>query len=474
MSDEADSFGMPVWAGRFASRPEPRLLEFSTSVETDKRLWHYDIACSRAHIDAQVASGILSREDAETLRAGLDSVEAEFASDEFEFLDSDEDIHMAIERRLGEICGDVAGRLHAGRSRNDQVVTDFRLWTKDASKQAASFLLELAISLRNQARSLGDAVMYEYTHLQRAQPVPVAHHLLAHAWPLLRDCSRFERAYDCADVSPLGSAAGAGSSLITDTRIAADFLGFSTVFDNSIDAVSDRDFAADFIYACATSQVHMSRLAEEVVIWSSDEFGFIEIADEWATGSSIMPQKKNPDVAELVRGRTAGVLGRLSEILVLLKGLPLAYNRDLQEDKAAAFAAADTVMASAEALSRVISTARFRPERMGNSIDDSFALATDVAEELVRRGVAFRDAHRQVATLVRLLVSTKRRLSDAKVSDLEQAGISAMTSEEIASISANGSVKSRTAKGMAGTAPLADQFTAIERRIDEVSRWIGG
>lgn len=464
--------GKTVWGGRFSTGPERKLLDYSSSVGIDRRLWSYDIACSRAHIEAQLASSVLSPAEARVLRSGLDAVEAEFESGKFEFSESDEDIHVAVERRLEEICGEVAGRLHAGRSRNDQVVTDFRLWIKDACKAAASALLELIGALRDQARAAGDALMYEYTHSQRAQPVPVAHHLLAHAWPLLRDCARFQNAYEVADVSPLGAAAGAGTSLITDTRIAAEALGFGAVFDNSVDAVADRDFVADFAYASAVAQVHMSRLAEELVLWSSEEFGFVEFSDAWATGSSIMPQKKNPDVAELARGRASGVIAGLGQILVLLKGLPLAYNRDLQEDKETAFRAADTVMTSAEALSGVVSTARFRTERMGMGIDGSFSLATDVAEELVRRGVAFREAHRRVGMLVRRLGIGGRRLTDVSPADLEEAGISAMTPEEIASISGKSSVESRTAPGMASLASLAQQLASVDRRMEAVAEWV--
>lgn len=471
MADEQSSPPGTVWSGRFETSPARGLLEYSSSVGVDRRLWKYDIACSRAHIAAQVASSVLSEDDADALLRGLDAIEAEFESGTFEFSAWDEDIHMAVERRLEEISGGVAGRLHAGRSRNDQVVTDFRLWVKDACKQAASALLGLVDSLRNQALSLGDALMYEYTHLQRAQPVPVAHHLLAHAWPLIRDCSRLERAFECADRSPLGAAAGVGSSLIVDTGVAADALGFGSVFQNSVDAVSDRDFAADLAYACAMAQVHMSRLAEELVIWSSEEFGFVEFSDAWATGSSIMPQKKNPDVAELVRGRAARVISSLTHLLVLLKGLPLAYNRDLQEDKEATFAAVDTVVASGDALAGVVSTARFRTDRMAGGMEGSFALATDLAEALVRRGVPFRTAHRRVATLVRSLAASGRTLRDATATDVADVGITSLTPEEIASISPRSSVEGRTGKGMGGPASLETQLRSLDERVKQIARW---
>ncbi len=461
-----------MWAGRFDAAPDPTMLAYTRSVEVDSRLWKYDLACSRAHVRAQVASGILPPEDAERLLEGLDEVEAEFERGSFAFLESDEDIHVAIERRLGEICGPVAGKLHAGRSRNDQVVADFRMWVKDACVEAVSALLSLAGALEKKARAAGDAPMPEYTHLQRAQPVPVGHHLAAHAWPLLRDCERFMRAFQSADVCPLGAAAGAGSTLISDTRVAAEALGFRSVFENSVDAISDRDFAADFLFACAVAQVHMSRLAEDIVIWSSEEFGFLELADAWATGSSLMPQKKNPDVAELARGRTAGVISRLTELLVVLKGLPLAYDRDLQEDKKATFEAFDTVVGSAGALAGLTSSSSVRLGRMREALEGTFVLATDLAEELVRRGVPFRQAHEAVGRLVRRLVDEGSTLADVDAADLEAAGVEGLSAEEVRSIGVEKALSARRARGTAGTAPLRSQLDSLKRRIEEVEAWV--
>ncbi|MER3454673.1 MAG: argininosuccinate lyase [Acidimicrobiia bacterium] len=468
---EAETARWMVWGERFSLPPDRTLLEYSSSIATDKRLWKYDIECSRAHIQAQVASGVLSANDAERLKNGLSAVEAELATGRFRLSESDEDIHVAIERRLGELTGEVAGRLHAGRSRNDQVVTDFRLWVKDACKEAAFAIVELARALESKAVTAGDALVCEYTHLQRAQPIPLAHHLLAHVWPLLRDCERLRAAFRSADTSPLGAAAGAGSSLISDTSVAARELGFGSVFENSVDAVSDRDFAADFLYALAIAHVHMSRLAEELVIWSSEEFGFVELSDSWATGSSIMPQKKNPDVAELARGRTSASIACLLQLLVVTKGLPLAYNRDLQEDKEAAFKSFDTVVGTAKALAGAVSSARFDTDRMRDSVEGSFALATEIVEELVRRGVPFREAHRQIARLVRHLVSERRRLSEVGPNDLEVAGVSVLSAQEVASLRPAEAVSKRRGKGMAGFEPLKVQFEEAEKRLAEIEKW---
>lgn len=414
--DEADD-AMP-WGGRFAAPPSDGLLDFSRSVQTDMEMWREDLAGSRAHVRALESAGILTRVEADQLWQGLDSVAAEFESDVFEVVDTDEDIHMAIERRLTELVGEVGGKLHSGRSRNDQVSLDVRLVSARRGRAAALALLDLASTLVERASTAGDLMISGYTHLQRAQPVLLAHHLLAHVWPLLRDVERLKDAGGRSMTSPLGAGALAGTSLPVDPQIAAAELGIPKTFENSIDAVADRDVVAEHLAVLAIAQVHLSRLAEEVVIWATDEFGFITLADAWSTGSSMMPQKKNPDVAELTRGRTGRTIGNLVSVLTMLKGLPLAYNRDLQEDKRPLFDSFDVVSASAAAMSGMVSTLTFNEAALAESVDTGFCTATDLAEELVGLGMPFRGAHEAVGKLVVLLESEGRGLVDVTNAEL--------------------------------------------------------
>jgi argininosuccinate lyase len=378
----------------------PELERFSSSLETDFELYPYDIAGSIAHARGLAAAGLLSHSRLVAIERGLRRIRRELDDGEFKFRESDEDIHTAVERRLTEITP-AGASLHAGRSRNDQVALDLRLYCRTAAADAVGACGALAASLAIKAAAHARVVMPGYTHLQRGQPVTVGHHLLAHAEPVLRDALRFLHAYDAADEMPLGSGALAGSTLPLRRDVAAKELGLARLSANSIDAVSDRDFALDLMYACASTAIHLSRLGEDVVLWASSEFGFVRLADEIATGSSVMPQKKNPDIAELLRGRAGRALGGLVSLATVLKGLPLAYDRDLQEDKPAVFAAVDSTLDSLSAATLLVEHLDFDRARISAAAADPALLATDAAEELVRAGTAFRTAHETVARQVR-------------------------------------------------------------------------
>jgi argininosuccinate lyase len=377
----------------------PELERFSSSLETDFELYPFDIAGSIAHARGLAAARLLSPSRLTAIVRGLRRVRREIEAGEFAFQHSDEDIHTAVERRLTEITR-AGAALHAGRSRNDQVALDLRLYCRAAAVELMVGTAELIGALATRARTHAGWVMPGYTHLQRAQPVTLGHHLLAHAEPLLRDAERFRRAYEAADLMPLGSGALAGTTLAISREVVAKELGFRSLTDNSIDAVSDRDFALDLVYACVSASLHMSRLGEDVVIWASTEFGFARLPDEVATGSSLMPQKRNPDIAELVRGRVGRALGSFVALATVLKGLPLAYDRDLQEDKAPLFAAVDGTLDSLRAAELLVRHLEFDRARLAAAAADPGLLATDAAEVLARSGVPFRKAHREVSRQV--------------------------------------------------------------------------
>jgi argininosuccinate lyase len=367
----------------------------------DVELAPYDVAGSIAHARALRAAGLLDEEQLRGAEEGLRQVAAEIAGGTFAFHDSDEDIHTAVERRLTELHPEAGGRLHAGRSRNDQVALDLRLYSRAACAALAGALSELVSRLAEQARAHAELGMPGYTHLQRAQPVTVGHHLLAHAEPLLRDADRVRHAYESADVMPLGSGALAGRTLSIPREVVARELGFKALTANSMDAVADRDFALDLLFACVAIGVHLSRLAEDMVLWSSAEFGFLRLPDRVATGSSLMPQKKNPDIAELLRGRSGRALGSFVALATVLKGLPMAYDRDLQEDKVALFPAVDNALDCLAAAAVLVQNLEFDRERLEAGLSDPGMLATDSAERLVSEGVPFREAHHRVAGEVR-------------------------------------------------------------------------
>jgi argininosuccinate lyase len=385
-----------LWGGRFAGRLLPELEAFSSSLEVDSQLYPFDIAGSLAHARGLHAGGLLDGERLREAERGLAQVRQELDEGAFTFQESDEDIHTAVERRLTEVAPEAGARIHAGRSRNDQVALDLRLYCRAAAGALTGGLAELLTALAAQAQGHAGWPMPGYTHLQRAQPVTVGHHLLAFAEPLLRDARRAEHAYDAADEMPLGSGALAGSTLGLQREEVARQLGFRRLTQNSMDAVADRDFALDLVYVCALIGIHLSRLGEDVVLWSSAEFGYVRLSDEVSTGSSLMPQKRNPDVAELLRGRSGRALGSLVQLATVLKGLPLAYDRDLQEDKAPLFSAVENAVDCVEAARLVVERLQFDRDRLTAALADPDLYATDTAERMVAEGTPFRQAHRDV------------------------------------------------------------------------------
>jgi argininosuccinate lyase len=450
---------MTLWHGRFGDGPADELLAYTVSLPFDQRLAADDLAGSRAHVRGLVRGDLLDGDEAAAVLGALDQVEAELASGEFEFQPSDEDIHTAVERRVTELAGPAGAKLHTGRSRNDQVATDLRLYAKRELGVVVDRILGLQEVLADRADEAGDAYLPGYTHLQRAQPVLLSHHLLAHGWALSRDVDRLLDCRRRLDVSPLGAGALAGSSLPLDPAGVAADLGFARAFDNSLDAVSDRDFVAEALFALALLGVHLSRLGEELVLWSSEEFGFCRLSDTYATGSSMMPQKKNPDVAELARGKAGRLIGNLTGVLATLKGLPLAYNRDLQEDKEPLFDALDQVTLGLAALTGMLSELRFDTDRMAAAADDPAAAATDLAEFLVRGGMPFRDAHAVVGDLVRRSIDDGDDLATLVAED-ERLG-----AEAARLLEPGVPVTMRTTRGGAGPEAFPAQRDAFAQRL---------
>jgi len=448
-----------LWHGRFEGGPAEALQALNDSLPFDRRMFREDIAGSRAHVRMLYRVGLMSEVDSEAVLAALDSVKAEMADGSFAFAAGDEDIHTAVERRVTELAGDAGARLHTGRSRNDQVATDLRLWTLRELGDLARLVTTFQGTLAARADEAADAYLPGYTHLQRAQPVLLAHHLLAHGWALARDVDRLLDARDRADVSPLGAGALAGSSLPLDPDSVAADLGFAARFENSMDAVGDRDFVAESLFALALLGVHLSRIGEELVLWSSEEFGFVDLDDAFSTGSSMLPQKKNPDVAELARGKAGRLIGHLTGLLATLKGLPMAYNKDLQEDKEPLFDAFDTVRLTLAALDGMVSTLAFRTDRMADAADSPYAAAIDLAEYLVAAGTPFRDAHAVVGALVRAALAGEGSLVDLVSAD-ERLG------PEAAALLAPGApVRRRTTPGGAGPGPVAVQRGRFVNRL---------
>ena len=410
----SDNQSQPLWHGRFSSGPAEELLAFTESLSFDKRLWKDDIAGSLAHVKGLGHAGILPLSEVAQIESALQQVASEFANGTFQFVAGEEDIHTSIERRVTQIAGPVGGKVHTGRSRNDQCVTALRLWTKRELAALAERLIALCDVLTQRADLAGwgsDGVYLPgYTHVQRAQPVLLAHHLMAHAWAFTRDIDRLISTIKRADVSPLGAGALAGSSLPLDPDFTAREMGFADRFSNSLDAVSDRDFVAEALFDLALIGTHLSRIGEEWVLWTSEEFGFATLDDRYATGSSMLPQKKNADIAELARGKAGRLIGNLTGLLTTLKGLPLAYNRDLQEDKEPLFDSYDQVSLAVGALTGMIQTATFNSDRMREAADVQSLSATDLAEYLVRKGTPFRQAHALVGELVQKAISGSQSL----------------------------------------------------------------
>lgn len=401
---------------RFAEPQHPLFQAINRSLDCDRRLWPQDVRLSRAHARMLARIGVLSDDELTTVLKGLDQVEAELAAGSFPFRADDEDIHMAIERRLTELVGPVGAKIHTARSRNDQVATDVAMFVRERAEAAGELLTKLMAVLLERAEEHLDWPLPSYTHLQRAQPVYLSHHLLAHFWRFDRDRRRFRNAAELADELPLGSGAAAGVTFANDRRFLATELGFSRIAENSLDAVSSRDCVLDYLAAAAICATHLSQLGAEVVLWSSAEFGFCESADRFASGSSLMPQKKNPDAAELLRAKSPRASGALAALLGVLHGLPLTYNKDLQEDKRHLFDAVDTLELALRVASEQLRALRFNRERMESAARDEFMAATDIADMLVRAGVPFREAHRRVGGLVREAVEqgvTLSQLDDA-------------------------------------------------------------
>jgi argininosuccinate lyase len=458
-----------LWHGRFASGPDADLLAYTVSLPFDRRLWREDVAGSRAHVRGLVRGEIIDGDEAAAILGALDTVCEEMEAGTFAFVPSDEDIHTAVERRVTELAGAAGAKLHTGRSRNDQVATDLRLYAKRALSDVARRIAGLQGVLAARADEVGEAYLPGYTHLQRAQPVLLAHHLLAHCWALARDVDRLLATIDRLDVSPLGAGALAGSSLPLDPHGTALDLGFAKAFDNSLDAVSDRDFVAEALFDLALVGVHLSRIGEEWVLWTSEEFGFARLDDAFATGSSMLPQKKNPDIAELARGKTGRLVGNLTALLTTLKGLPLAYNRDLQEDKEPLFDSVDQVSLALSALAGMIATARFDLARMKASADAPTTAATDLAEWLVARGTPFRDAHAIVGELVR------RSIEDGGPSLLDLVDQSPHLGADAVALLAPGvAAMRRTTPGGGGPHPLIAQRAAFATRLAADIARLGG
>jgi len=461
-----------LWGGRFAGGPSEALAALSRSTHFDWRLAPYDLAGSRAHARVLARAGLLSEEDLKALLAGIDALEDDVRTGAFAPAPGDEDVHSALERGLLERLGpDLGGRLRAGRSRNDQVATQFRMYLREHARVVARGVLGLVAALAAQAERHLGAAMPGRTHLQHAQPVLLSHHLLAHAWPLLRDVQRL-RDWDrrVAADSPYGSGALAGSSLGLDPeRVAAD-LGFEGSSANSIDGTAARDFVAEFAFVAAMIGVDLSRQAEEVIVWATKEFGFVELDDAYSTGSSIMPQKKNPDVAELTRGKAGRLLGDLTGLLATLKALPLAYNRDLQEDKEPVFDSVDTLELLLPAVTGMVETLRFDTERLQQLAPQGFSLATDVAEWLVRKGVPFREAHEVAGACVRRCEERGVELWD--LGDEELAAVSpALTPDVREVLSVAGAIASRDARGGTAAERVREQLAELRSAADTLGAW---
>ncbi len=454
---------------RFHEPQHPDFQRLNASISFDRRLWPQDVAQSRAHARMLAARGIISEQDRDQLLAGLDAVAVELEQDTFPFLPDDEDIHMAVERRLTELAGPVGGRLHTARSRNDQVVTDLAMFTRDAAGAAGDATSRLMEVVLARAREHAATPMPGYTHLQRAQPVYLGHHLLAYFWMLERDRRRFAFARREAGRLPLGAGALAGVNFDTDRRMVAAELGFDGVAPNSLDAVSGRDFALDYLAAAATCATHLSRLGGELVLWSSSEFGFCVLSDSWSSGSSIMPQKKNPDAAELLRAKAPRIVAHLTAMHGVIHALPLTYNKDLQEDKEHLFDTADTLALCLAAAAGMIEGASFDAARMAEAASDELIAATDIADLLVKLGLPFREAHGVVAGLVRTAVDSGRSLSELTAAELEaQSELLAGHEQEFRAVLASGSwLESKVSEGGTSSARLAEQIELAARALED-------
>ena len=453
--------------GRLRDEPDPLFARLNASIGFDRRLWSQDIRGSLAHARGLERAGVIRAEELAELESGLERVAAELERGEFAFDGADEDIHMAVERRLTELAGPVGGKLHTGRSRNDQVATDLALYVRDHAERALDLVAALMARLLELAEAHRDWAMPGYTHLQRAQPVYLGHHLLAYFWMLERDAGRFDSARRSTSAMPLGAGALAGSNWDLDRAGTAEELGFAGPAPNSIDAVSNRDFALDYLYAASACATHLSRLGSEVVIWSSQEFGFCEPADDFASGSSLMPQKKNPDAAELLRAKSPRVTASLTTLLGVLHALPLAYAKDLQEDKPALFDAVDTIELCLEAAERMLAGLRFDRERLAAAAADELLAATDLADLLVRKGMPFREAHGVVGSLVRTAIESGRPLSALGRDELA-AHSELLGDEYYEALREGAALEAKVSAGGTGAAALNEQLAAARRTVESL------
>lgn len=454
-----------LWSGRFSKSTDKLIETFTESISFDSRLIEHDIRGSIAHARMLGKCGIIPEADAKKIVQGLHEILDEALSGRAKLDPSAEDVHMNVEKLLFEKIGEPAGKLHTARSRNDQVATDIRLFLKAEIAATCGLIEQLQRVLVDQAEENAATIMPGYTHLQHAQPVLLGHHLMAWFWMLERDKGRMLDCLKRVDVSPLGSGALAGTTFAIDRDFTSQALGFACVSENSMDSVADRDFASEFLAAAAILMVHLSRFAEEVVIWNTSEFGFVVLDDSVTTGSSIMPQKKNPDVAELVRGKSARVIGDLMALLTLQKGLPLTYNRDLQEDKEPLFDAVDTVQKSLEAFALIIRTAQFNIEPMRAAAGEAFSTATDLADHLVRRGVPFRTAHEQTGALVAWCIENGKQLADTTIDEIRRFAPEA--GDDVAgAMTVEASVAARSAVGGTAHSEVARQISAAKRLLD--------
>jgi argininosuccinate lyase len=454
---------MKLWGGRFSQETNALVNDFNTSLSFDIRLYHEDITASLAWAEALTRAGVLSQVENKSLADGLEQVREEIRDETITITADDEDIHTLVERRLTELVGPLAGKLHTGRSRNDQVATDFRLWTMDAIDQLINHIHSLREVLLDSARSNLNLPMPGYTHLQHAQPVTWGHWILSHFWPLSRDKRRLLQAKKATSFLPLGSGALAGSSVPVDRWHLAELLGFDDICQNSIDAVSDRDFAVEFLFTTTVVALHLSRLAEQLIIFSSSEFGFVQLDDAYSTGSSLMPQKRNPDPLELTRAKSGRLIGNLTGLLATFKGLPSAYDKDLQEDKEPAFDAFDSLNTTLPVMTGLIKTMRLRPEKIVAQLDASL-YATDLADYLVKKGVPFRKAHGIIGRAVQMAEDQKIPLSELSSEDLK--GISHLFEGDIKSLfTVTTSLESRSVLGGTSSDALEIQLKAAEKSL---------
>jgi len=451
------------WAGRFQEKTSKIVESFTESISFDHRLWRYDIQGSIAHAKMLGKQGIITRADSEKIIKGLEGIQRDIETGKFRFSEELEDIHMNIESALINKIGDVGGKLHTARSRNDQVALDLRLYLRAEAKEILFLIKKFQKTLLNIATKHINSLMPGYTHLQRAQPVLLSHHLLAYIEMLLRDVERFQDALKRINVLPLGSCAMAGTNLPVDRGYVAKLLGFEGISQNSIDAVSDRDFAIEFLSAAAILIMHLSRLAEELILWSTEEFKFIELPDAFTTGSSIMPQKKNLDVAELIRGKTGRIYGNLLSLLIVMKGLPLSYNRDLQEDKIPVFDSVDTVKSCLVVLNEMFPRIRFNTKRMHETAGEGYSTATDIAEYLVKKGLPFRKSHEITGKIVLYCIKKKKKLDELTLKELNT--FSTLIANDIYScLKAEESVSHK--KSLGGTSP--DEVKKQMRRLRKI------